>query len=108
AHIMNHGANDGVRDEGIFQTACYLRINNIPPHLAEPMLDTINQQSNEPLDDSVVQIKFKSAYEKGYFPNPCRNPMFDSLCSSRCRRWERKVEQRWTRYGKDAADAVGK
>ena len=105
--IMEQGAHDGVRDEGIFQVACYLRSRNIPEDLAEGLLAAVNEKSPDPLPEAIVEIKLKSAYSKGYFPNPCRNPMFDSICSSQCSRFARKVEQRWTRFGKDAQGAVG-
>ena len=105
--IMTEGVDNGNRDAGIFQLACYLQSQGMPHEIAETVLERVPDNGTPPLTDQQRDIKLKSAYAKQYYPSPCRDDNLDSFCSSSCRRWDNKVSKRWTKFGADKKQAAG-
>lgn len=107
SRIMSEGVDNGNRDAGFFQISCFLQSQGMPYPIAEKVLAEIPDHGDPPFGEEALQVKLESAYKKNYYPSPCKDSNIDSFCSSSCRRWNRKVENRWTKYGREAKDAVG-
>jgi hypothetical protein len=107
ARIMEEGLMEGTRDAGIYRLSLYLRNRGFPQDVALSVAATVNEKSTPPMDAYDVETKVDSAYQSNYSAFPCSDQLINPYCSSMCRYWEGKVKEHWTRFGKDAADAVG-
>lgn len=108
ARIMDEGISEGGRDIGAFRLASYLRDRSLNESMTTAAMEQWNVELNRPpLDEQQLLSKVRSAYERKYSPAPCAEAVLDSYCSSSCRLWPNKVNERWRRFGKEPLEAVG-
>jgi hypothetical protein len=107
-NIMNEGLGEGARDHGLFRLSLYLRDKGLPTWATEDVVRGVNERSSPPMDEQALYEKIASAYTNEYSIFPCNEPALDAYCSSACKYWPRKLEDRWTRYGKPPEEAVGR
>lgn len=98
--MMAEGLGEGCRDDGMFAVGCFLRDRGVPLDMAEVAMIQLNERNQPPLHGDIVLQKVQSAYAREQSPTPCYKPTLDQFCSSSCRFWKGKVDERWTRYGK--------
>lgn len=106
--MMREGLGEGTRDIGMFKVGCFMRDRGVPFDMALTAMSEMNGRNKPPLDEYVVEMKAESAYHGDYTATCCNAPDLDSYCSSSCRFWDTKVQERWTRFNRDPKDAVGK
>ena len=105
--IIHEGLHEGSRDAGMFRLSLYLKHNHLDPDSALAVANIVNERSAPPMTDEEVQMKVMSAYQGTYSPYPCSDVLLNSFCSSKCRFFESKVQEHWTRYGKEREKAIG-
>jgi hypothetical protein len=104
--IMSEGLPEGMRDEGTFRVASYLREQGLPRTMTFAALNEWNDQYNDPpMTEEEIERKMESAYSRAYGFRPCHNPAFDAYCSSSCTSWSYKLRHRWK--DKPRKSAVG-
>lgn len=97
-HLLNVGAQEGLRDAGTFRLACLLRDYEIPIELAATMLHEWNINKNDPpLENSEIEEPLASAYNNNYSAYPCSDYQFDPICSSDCYWYDNKQKMRQSR-----------
>lgn len=106
--LMDEGSAEGVRDLSMFYLGAFLRDRGIPYDIAENVMQQVNRKNKPPLDEQEVELKVESAFVTDYSPFPCSKPEMDVYCSSKCRFWDTKAQERWVRYGSPRDEAVGR
>lgn len=105
--MMTEGLSEGCRDEGMFYVGCFFRSRGVPLDMAIQSMVQLNTRVTPPLDEDTIRSKAESAYARDVSPSPCYKPALDKFCSSSCRFWQSKLDERWTRFGRKD-DAIGK
>lgn len=106
--IMREGLGEGSRDIGMFKLACFLQDRGLPMDMAQEAMLKLNERNEPPMHELDVLQKAESAYVTDYRPYPCGESSLDSYCSSSCRFWNDKLYDRWTKFGRNPAQAVGR
>ncbi len=102
-HLLNAGANEGLRDASVFRLACLLREYELPVDMATETLHLWNGTRNyPPLEPDEVDGAVESAYSANYSAYPCSDTQFDSICDPNCYWYENKMKLRNTRKSKNA------
>jgi len=106
--MMSEGLENGCIDVGLFKLSCYLRDRGLPSDMALASLQEMLHRSKAPVwTDALLNQKIQSAYGRRYSPLPCSEPLLDGYCSSSCRFFQKKMEQRLG-VKCNRKDAIGK
>ena len=94
ANMMDQGFVEGARDVGLFKLGCYWRKSGIPFDMAMNLAHMVNDKSDRPFNEELVEEKIVSAYSRPYSQFPCQEQLLDRYCSVNCQFFESKAKAR--------------
>lgn len=85
ARRMLDGVSEGCRDVAAFRLAIHLKSRGYSMEQAEGLLQIWNTARNRPpLEDRIITIKVRSAYNHGYTGYGCEDPLVIPFCEGSC------------------------